>query len=124
MGDFKFRTILEENGLTSFDRDSLNLEIEAQLRNEVEIPLTHLPLNISPPATHATPRPLFSPSERTNSGLSQSAPNLKQEARRERTSSMKLVPDPISPPKVRHYDRKDIQEYIHKQKTTRKDKRQ
>ncbi|KAI6654618.1 Centrosome-associated protein [Oopsacas minuta] len=109
-----FKTLSRDNGLFSMENDSLNIES----RSNININPEQYTLHVS---TH-TPSP-----DHTISSLSQSAPNLEEQGKpgivnmkyKRRVPPVTAPPEePI--PKVRHYERKSIQEYIRKQKEERK----
>lgn len=119
MVDTRFRSILRYNGLFDQERESPHLETDPYLA-----PDPHAP-------SIATNPPLdpYSTSPERSASLSASTPNLKQQGapgtgrkkpKENRSKSVPSVEEANS--KVRHYERRTIQDYIRKQKENRKDK--
>ena len=119
MVESRFRSILRDNGLFDQDGESLHLE-------------TNYNLVLEPHPPSIATNPLLDPyptSPEHSASLSTSAPNLKQQGvpgtgnRKQKENRAKSVPsaeEPLS--RARHYERKTIQNYIRKQKESRKDK--
>ena len=120
MVDTRFRSILRDNGLFDQEREFLHSETSSNL-----VPEPH-PLYI---ATDPPLDPYLTSPEHSES-LSTSAPDLKQQGapgtgkKKLEENRAKSVPSAEEPPisKVRHYERKTIQDYIRRQKETRNNK--